>query len=537
MPHRILVVDDEADLELLITQRFRTKIRSGELSFDFAHNGAEALGKLKADSSIDLIFTDINMPVMDGLTFLNKIKEENLLPKAVVISAYGDLENIRTAMNRGAFDFITKPIDMVDLETTLFKAIGEFEILKQGIQARVELEKTTREKDIAIIERQKAEEAKKIEQMFLANMSHEIRTPMNAIIGMTNLVLKSELNELQQKYLKIIKTSSENLLVILNDILDLSKMEAGKLHFENIPFSIHEVMNTVYESLKIKSDEKDLTLTLDIDNTVPLYVMGDPVRMSQVMINLTGNAIKFTDHGSVTVYAKTVFVNNEEGKCKIKFGVKDTGIGIPQEKLSKIFESFSQASSETTRKYGGTGLGLTISKQIVDLAKGRIHVESESGKGSEFSFEIKFKIASEVAKIVTEREVASVNQLQNITVLLVEDNMFNQTVAIDTLQDLIPGIKIDVADNGQIAIDMVQKSKYDLVIMDVQMPVMDGYTATKHIRQHFDSPLKNIPILAMTANVIKEEIDNCYASGMNDYISKPFDPDKLLAKIAGLVLK
>ncbi|HNR18727.1 MAG TPA: response regulator [Bacteroidia bacterium] len=536
MANRILVVDDEADLELLITQRFRSRIRAGELSFEFARNGAEALTKLKNDSSIDIVFTDINMPVMDGLTFLTKIKEENLMPKAVVISAYGDMENIRVAMNRGAFDFITKPIDMNDLETTLHKAISEFEVIRQGVQAKVDLERTTREKEIAIIEKQKAEEAKKIEQMFLANMSHEIRTPMNAIIGMTNLVLKTKLDEGQQKYLKIIKTSSENLLVILNDILDLSKMEAGKLHFENIPFSIRDVMGTVYESLKIKTDEKNLEIILEIDPTVPAYVMGDPVRMSQVMINLVGNAIKFTEKGSVTVYANTVFVNEEEGKCKVRFGVKDTGIGIPSEKLEKIFESFSQASSETTRKYGGTGLGLTISKQIVDLAKGRIHVTSEVGKGSEFSFEIRFKITSEPVAAKNNQQV-SANDLKDIAVLLVEDNMFNQTVAVDTLNDLIPGIKIDIADNGQIALDTLKKNKYDLVIMDVQMPVMDGYTATKNIRQNFEAPLNNIPILAMTANVIKEEIDQCYAAGMNDYISKPFDPDLLLSKIAALVLK
>lgn len=538
MPNRVLVVDDEADLELLITQRFRSKIRSGELSFDFASNGAIALEKLRTDNTFELILTDINMPVMDGLTLLTKIKEEKLFPKAVVISAYGDLDNIRVAMNRGAFDFITKPIDMVDLETTINKAFTELEMIKQGIKAREDLLQTTREKEFAVVAKEKAEEAKRLEQMFLANMSHEIRTPLNAIVGMTNLALKTELDEKQKKYLNIIKASSDNLLVIINDILDISKIEAGKLNFENISFHVKDVIENVYESLKIKAEEKNLQLIVDLPENLPEYVIGDPVRISQVLINLIGNAIKFTEHGSVTIKTEVRDKLGNESKI-INFRIIDTGIGIPKDKLDKIFESFSQASSETTRKYGGTGLGLTISKQIVELLGGKISVQSAQGKGSEFSFYITFKLGSKPEKTENKNlyPEGAINHLQHLKILLAEDNLFNQAVAIDTLESLLPGIKVDVAENGRQALDKIVQAKYDLVIMDIQMPEMDGYDTAKYIREKMEPPIKNIPILAMTANVIKEEIQKCYDSGMDEYIAKPFNPDDLLAKIAGLILK
>ncbi|KXK44919.1 MAG: guanylate cyclase [Bacteroidetes bacterium OLB10] len=256
MASRILVVDDEADLELLIRQRFRSRIKSEELEFEFAHNGQEALNKLKDDATIDLVFTDINMPIMDGLTLLRKIKESNIHSKAVVISAYGDMDNIRKAMNSGAFDFITKPIDMTDLDTTMNKGLSEMEMIKQGIRAKEELKNTIIEKEVAVIEKEKAEESKRLKQQFLANMSHEIRTPMNAIIGTVNLLTKSDLDSKQSKYINIIKTSADNLLVIINDILDISKIESGKFTIENVAFNLKEKVMHVYESLKAKAEEK-----------------------------------------------------------------------------------------------------------------------------------------------------------------------------------------------------------------------------------------------------------------------------------------
>ncbi|HKR04820.1 MAG TPA: response regulator [Bacteroidia bacterium] len=534
---KILVVDDEADLELLIRQKFRHRIRSNELQFEFASNGVEALQKLDNNKDLDMVLTDINMPVMDGLTLLSKIKEKENHYKAVVVSAYGDMENIRTAMNRGAFDFLTKPIDFNDLETTINKTLSEINIIKQGMEAKEQLVKTIEEKKIAELERSKAEEAKKFEQQFLANMSHEIRTPMNVVIGMTNLLLKTNMNEQQSKYINAIKHSSENLLVIINDILDLSKIEAGKIDFESIHFSLQQTVNLVHTTLKFKAEDKGLHMVTEIDPSLPPMIIGDPVRLSQVLLNLAGNAIKFTDKGTITIQCKK---QKEENKTVwIEFSVTDTGIGIAEEIVPKIFESFTQASSDTTRKYGGTGLGLTISKQLVELQAGSIHVKSTLGVGSTFSFILPYQAGSEMTKEekVRNPDPYVLDVLKTKKILLVEDNPFNQIVATDTIQDLIKGIQLDVADNGRKAVDMLRKNAYDLVIMDIQMPEMDGYEATKFIRSNFPAPVKDIPIMAMTANVIKEEIEKCFDSGMNSYIAKPFDPEDLFNKISSLLLK
>ncbi len=530
MAKKILVVDDETDLELLITQRFRSKIRSKELAFEFAHNGEEALVKLRADNSIDLIFTDINMPVMDGLTLLNRIKEEHMHPKAVVISAYGDMENIRQAMNRGAFDFVTKPIDMMDLETTLIKGLDEVEVLKQGIKAKEQLQQTIQEKEVAIIEKEQAEASKQLKQQFLANMSHEIRTPMNAIIGTINLLSTTTLDQRQNKYLGIIKSSADNLLVIINDILDISKIESGKFTIENIPFDLRETVDHVFEALRVKADERKLHFFIDYPQSIGDWFIGDPVRISQVLINLVGNAIKFTEAGSVSVA-----VANENDSLRIS--VRDTGIGIAKEKLHQVFESFTQESSDTTRKFGGTGLGLTISKQLVELMQGTLIVESEQGKGSVFSFLLPMQKSEAQAKKDNSVNLNEGINLTGVKILLAEDNLFNQMVAEDTLKMLIEDLTLDIVDDGKKAVEKLQQGNYDLVIMDIHMPEMDGYEATRHIRTQLSKPFNTIPILAMTANVIAEEIQKCFDVGMNEYVSKPFTQEDLIAKIAKLIKK
>jgi signal transduction histidine kinase len=369
-PARILVVDDETDLELLIRQRFRHKIKNNEVAFVFANNGVQALEKLsEIGQDIDMILTDINMPEMDGLTLLEKLKENYKHHKAVVVSAYGDMENIRTAMNRGAFDFVTKPIDFNDLETTISKTINEIRIIRQGHHAGEQLIVRTREKELAEMDKLRAEQSEKFKQQFLANMSHEIRTPMNSVIGLTNLLIKSRLDEQQKKYLNIIRKSSENLLVIINDILDLSKLEVGKMEFEKIPFSIEDAVETVYHTLLFKAEEKKLSFLIKIDPEKPEIILGDPTRLNQILINLAGNAIKFTESGNVTIEIREI--NRHEKISTIQFSIIDSGIGIAEENIGKIFESFSQASSDTSRKFGGTGLGLTISKQLIELQEER----------------------------------------------------------------------------------------------------------------------------------------------------------------------
>ena len=535
---KILVVDDEPDLELLIRQRFRHRIKNKELYFEFAGNGVEALKVLNEDpDKFDMILTDINMPEMDGLTLLIKIKEQFKHYKAVVVSAYGDLENIRTAMNRGAFDFVTKPIDFTDLETTINKTIDEYNVIRQGQAAKDQLDITIRLKDLAELEKLKAEQSEKFKQQFLANMSHEIRTPMNSVIGLTNLLMKSQMDQQQSKYLNVIKKSSENLLVIINDILDLSKIEAGKMDFEKIPFTITDCIDTVYHTMVFKSDEKNLLLEHVIDSSVPEVIIGDPVRLNQVLINLAGNAIKFTEKGKVTISIKEL--SRYANESVLEFSITDSGIGIPESQLNKIFESFSQASSDTTRKFGGTGLGLTISKQLVELQNGSIYVQSQVGKGTTFSFKIPYPIGTleQLNKLDSNADDVKGDDLKGLRILLVEDNAFNQMVAVDTLNDLIEELIIDLAENGVVALEKLKAGDYDIVLMDIQMPEMDGFEASERIRSDFSSPKNQIPIMAMTANVTLEEVEKCFKSGMTAHISKPFEPQVLLNKLGQLVLK
>jgi signal transduction histidine kinase/BarA-like signal transduction histidine kinase len=537
MAARILVVDDETDLELLMRQKFRHKISAGEFEFEFAFNGTDALKKVQEGAQFDMVVTDINMPGMDGLTLLAKLREHDSSYKAVVVSAYGDMANIRTAMNRGAFDFLTKPINFKDLEITIEKTLQEVRVIRHGLAAREKLEKAMIENEIALIEKEKAEESKKFQQQFLANMSHEIRTPMNAVIGMTNLVLKTSLDEQQSKYLNAIKISSDNLLVIINDILEISKIEAGKLGFENIAFTLDEVFNNVSNVLRFKAEEKGLKLVLEQSENVPKVLLGDSGRLNQVLINLVGNAIKFTEKGGVEVRCR--LAGEKDKKAVIEFTVTDTGIGIPQEKIDLVFESFTQASSDTSRKFGGTGLGLTISKQLVEMQGGAIRAVSEIGKGSTFTFTIPY-FTGNGTEISVNKEIAeehSIDPLRKVNILLVEDNEFNRIVAVDTLKDYLPGATVTIAVNGKDAIEKLPKGNYDLVLMDVQMPEMNGYDATQYIRKQFSAPLNAIPILALTANATKEEIDKCRESGMDDYISKPFVPENLIRKMSGILMK
>jgi signal transduction histidine kinase/CheY-like chemotaxis protein len=379
----------------------------------------------------------------------------------------------------------------------------------------------------------RAEESERFKSQFLSNVSHEIRTPMNAIFGMSALLSESSLNEQQKGYLHAIKNSSENLLLIINDVLDFSKLEAGKLLLEDTPFSLVKVLEDVYNTLRFKSEEKGLKFTLQNDVKIAPYLMGDGFRLYQILLNLSSNAIKFTDSGTVSIQVELIENQELTDKQCLRFLVKDTGIGIPPQKLKSIFESFQQADLDTTRKFGGTGLGLSIAQQLAALRGSEIQVESEVGKGSVFYFVMDFQTSDQAAYNIAngEPKVEDVQKLKNLSILLAEDNEYNRIVAVDSLKKALRHVTIMEVETGSQVLDALVEFDFDLILMDINMPEMNGFEATTHIRKGFPIPKKNIPIIALTAFSNKEEEDQCYAVGMNGHITKPFKINDLIGSI------
>ncbi|QOI98198.1 MAG: response regulator [Flammeovirgaceae bacterium] len=366
----------------------------------------------------------------------------------------------------------------------------------------------------------------KAKEQFLANISHEIRTPINGIAGMAGLLSSNPSAEERETYLNAIRHSAENLKVIINDLLDLAAIESGKLKFERIPFNVNDLITSLISTFTYQAREKKLELKSNVDEKANRILLGDPVRLNQILINLISNAIKFTHAGSIIV---TCLVERElKNKCWLRISVKDTGVGIPNDKLQTIFESFSQADETVTRRYGGTGLGLAIARQLVEQQKGSITVESTEHKGSVFTIIIPYPIGN-VTRFKSRPTAAPTKALQKgIRVLLVEDNDINRLYA----QSILKGwqCKTHAAENGLVAIEKLKSNTYDVVLMDIQMPVMDGYESTRAIRL-MAPPAGKIPIVALTANATKADVDKCMAAGMNTYLPKPFTPDDLYQKL------
>ena len=393
----------------------------------------------------------------------------------------------------------------------------------QGIAHDISLEVATRE--ALRVARVTAEQADAAKSAFLANMSHEIRTPMTGILGTADLILDGDLSAEQRRAVQLIVASAETLLTIINDILDLSKIEAGQLELEDEPLDLHELMQDTVSLMSHGARAKHIDVVLEIRNDVPRFVRGDPTRLRQVLTNLVSNAIKFTSAGSVVVSVASL--TRDGDGCRLRFGVRDTGIGIAADAVLRIFEPFRQADASTTRNYGGTGLGLSISRRLVDMMGGTLEVASVLGEGSDFHFTLTLVATGQSADQGAPRRPAAPAMRKALRILIAEDNPVNQEVAATMLRRR--GHHVDIVGNGREAVDAVAGQSYDVVLMDLQMPILDGIQATIEIRAHEGD--ERVPIIALTANAAGGEVDRCIAAGMDDYVAKPFRAADLLAAV------
>ncbi len=537
---KILIVDDK--IENLIA--LEKVLNVFDVDFIRATSGNEALVMtLMYDFALAIV--DIQMPEMDGYETVELMRQDEktrLLPVIFVSAIYTEKIHIIKGIETGAVDFIPKPIVPIILrgkvKVFLDLHVHKTQLEKLVLQRTHELNDINEKLQDEVAERKKAyliaEEAKakalaadKHKSTFLANMSHEIRTPLNGIIGMTQILKETELTEKQTEYVDIINLSGVSLLGIINDILDFSKIESGQIELEEINFNLNEKIQEIYKMMNLKAQEKNLNLSFHVDEAIPPYLVGDPLRLKQIIINLVNNAIKFTDAGSVTLEAN--LLSNDSENVRVFFKIVDTGIGIPEKAKKKLFKEFSQADASISRKHGGSGLGLSISKNLAKIMGGEIGVISEVTKGSTFWFTVTLGIGNEISakKAENTHKHFEKSHIQKLRVLLVEDNDINQRVAMVNLQKM--GHIVDVADNGKMAVDLFAQNLYDVVLMDIMMPVMDGIEATGIIKKiQDDQPIKKgIPVIAMTANALKGDREKLLSQGMDGYISKPFKSEEL----------
>lgn len=395
----------------------------------------------------------------------------------------------------------------------------------RDITARKQTEDLRKAKELA-------ERSAEMKEKFLANVSHEMRTPMNAILGLTNILLKTGLDDEQENYLSSIRESSQHLLGIINDILEISSLKEGKINLEENEINLYNLINNMVNIIDYKVKEKDLTLNVNIEPNVDKHIIGDGLRLQQILTNLAGNAVKFTESGFINIDVRKTKETDE--KVFLEFSVTDSGIGIPSDKIEVIFETFTRVFDPKVKTFGGTGLGLAITKQLIQLHGGSIRVESELNKGSSFICEIPFTKVMEKEQTVeiVEEETYTLDLGRDIQILLVEDHKLNQMVARKTLEKEFSNVIVTIADNGQIAVDKLRDNDYDLILMDIQMPVMDGYEATKYIREQMPSDKANTTIFAMTAHAHMAQDEKFKEYGMDDCVLKPFEPKQLFSKIA-----
>ena len=521
MATRILVVDDEPQFERLILQRFRRRVRSKEFEFVFALNGIDALKMIKSGEQIDMVLTDINMPQMDGLTLTSELREIRPQLKIVIISAYGDMPNIRKAMNLGAFDFITKPVEFSDLETTIDKTLEEVALLKDAALAQELSKKNDR-----------LQELDQLKTQFFTNISHEFRTPLTVIFGMADQI-EEKPEAWLEKGVSLIKRNAHNLLELVNQILDLSKLESGKLKMTNIQGDLIVYLRFILESFHSLAERNDIKLSFH-SNLDQLWMDYDPEKLLRIVTNLIDNAIKYTKEGGEVILNVNTF-----DKSQVKIEIKDTGIGISKKELPYIFDRFYQVEGSF-----GTGIGLSLVKHLVHLMDGQIHVESEENKGTSFFMELPVKCEAErKEQISTDLSMIQKDELNTSLIrpqaavgfelphlLIVEDN---KDVAQYLVAYLEGHYKISLAHNGQEGIDAAFEHIPDLIVSDVMMPIKDGYELCNTLKM--DQRTSHIPIVLLTAKADMDSKIEGLQKGADAYLAKPFDKKELRTRLEKLL--